>query len=65
MQLSAEVHGDEGNTVLVKVAIDQEGLEKRPGADVIAKIHCGYRPMGYVWFHDVLAFIQSRVLFRL
>jgi multidrug efflux pump subunit AcrA (membrane-fusion protein) len=62
----AEVFGEDGNTVLVKVEIDHTDLDyKRPGADVMAKIHCGYRSMGYVWLHDVIAFIQSRILFKL
>lgn len=34
------------------------------GADVKAKIHCGREPIGYVWFHEVWEFIQSRILFR-
>ena len=25
----------------------------RPGATVVAKIHCGQRPLGYVWLHDL------------
>jgi len=62
---SAEVRGDEGNTVLVKVAIDQKDLaDKRPGATVTAQVHCGRRPLGYVLLRDVIAFIQSRILFR-
>ena len=62
----AEVHGEEGNTVMVKVAINKADLDYlRPGADVMAKIHCGRRSMGYVWFHDVINFIHSRVLFKL
>lgn len=66
VHLSAEVHGDEGNTVLVRVAIDKNDLDYlRPGADVMAKIHCGRRSLGYVWFHDVINFIHSRVLFKL
>ena len=40
--------------MLVKVAIDKGDLDYlRPGADVMAKIHCGRRSLGYVWFHDV------------
>jgi multidrug efflux pump subunit AcrA (membrane-fusion protein) len=35
------------------------------GADVKAKIHCGRAPVGYVLFHDLWEFLQSRVLFRL
>jgi hypothetical protein len=61
----AEVRGDEGNTVLVKVAIDKNELPQlRPGATVIAKVHCGRRSIGYAWFHDVIEFVQSRILFR-
>ena len=62
---SAEVRGDEGNTVLVKVAIDKSDLpELRPGATVTAQVYCGRRPLGYVWLHDAIAFVQSRILFR-
>ena len=31
---------------------------------VTAKVYCGRRPLGYVLLHDVIEFIQSRVLFR-
>ena len=64
---AAEVQGDEGNTVLVRVKIDEHDLgpEVRPGASVSAKIDCGRRSLGYVWLHDVLEFIQSKVLFRI
>jgi multidrug resistance efflux pump len=64
----AEVRGEAGNTVLVRVTIDPERHEKEElgaGATVTARIGCGKRPLGYVWFHDVLAFIQSQILFRL
>jgi multidrug efflux pump subunit AcrA (membrane-fusion protein) len=33
------------------------------GADVKAKIHCGREPVGYVLFHELWEFIQSRILF--
>lgn len=62
----AEVKGEEGNTVLVRVAIDKRDLDDlRPGATVIARIHCGTRSIGYVWLHDLFAFIRQRILFRL
>jgi multidrug efflux pump subunit AcrA (membrane-fusion protein) len=58
--------GDEGPTVLVRVAIDKSQLpDLRPGASVTARIDCGTRPLGYVWFHDVWEFVQTQVLFRL
>jgi hypothetical protein len=64
----AEVRGEQGNTVLVRVTIDPQRHEKEElgaGASVTARINCGKRPLGYVWFHDVLSFIQSQILFRL
>ncbi|MCE9548564.1 MAG: hypothetical protein K8T25_24065, partial [Planctomycetia bacterium] len=65
---SAEVRGDDGNTVLVRVRIDRDSLdpsELRPGATVTGRIYCGRRAIGYVWFHDVIAFIRSKLLFRI
>jgi hypothetical protein len=64
----AEVRGEDGNTVLVRVTIDPDEHEKEElgaGASVTARIACGKRSLGYVWFHDVLSFIQTQVLFRL
>ncbi|QDU95545.1 HlyD family secretion protein [Lignipirellula cremea] len=61
---AAEVHGDDGNTVLIRVAIDAQQLPQlRDGAKVTAKVHCGQRPLGYVLFHDFIETVQSRVLF--
>ena len=54
--------------MLVRVTIDPSRHEKEElgaGASVTARIGCGKRSLGYVWFHDVLAFIQTQVLFRL
>ena len=58
---------DEGNVVVIKVAINKEDIKQdnlRAGAEVTGKVHCGRRSLGYVWFHDLLAFIQAKVLFR-
>ena len=61
----AEVRGEEGNTVLIKVDIRRDELpHHRPGAEVTANVYCGRRSVGYVWFHDLIAFVQSRILFR-
>jgi len=66
IHLSAEVRGEEGNTVLIKVAVDKEKLPQplRPGATVTTKVDCGTRPIGYVLFHDAIAWFRSRILFR-
>jgi multidrug efflux pump subunit AcrA (membrane-fusion protein) len=66
MQSAAEVRGDEGNTVLVRVAVNKQQLpDLRPGAAVTAKVHCGQRSLGYVWLHDLVSFVQAKILFRL
>jgi hypothetical protein len=59
---------DEGNVVLIRVAINKQDIKKedlREGAAVTGKVHCGRRSLGYVWFHDLFAFIQAKVFFRL
>ncbi len=70
---SAEMQKDSGNTVRMRVSFAQEELKKlvadptndlKVGADVKAKIHCGQRAIGYVWFHDLFEFVQSKILFR-
>jgi biotin carboxyl carrier protein len=67
---SAEVRGDEGNTVLVRVEFDQQMLREtfadpKIGAGVTAKIHCGQRSIAFVYLHDLLDFIRAKILFRL
>jgi hypothetical protein len=67
---SAEVRGEEGNTVLVTVNFDQEELRKtfadpKIGAGVTAKIHCGRASFAYVWLHDLFDFVRAKILFRL
>jgi multidrug efflux pump subunit AcrA (membrane-fusion protein) len=63
---AAEIRGEEGNTVLVRVQIDKSDLgHLQSGAECRAKVYCGRRALGYVLFHDLVAFIHSRILFRL
>jgi multidrug efflux pump subunit AcrA (membrane-fusion protein) len=69
-ELSAEVRGESGNTVLVHVNFDQAKLHQvvekpKIGASATAKIHCGKRAIGYVWFHDLVDFIRAKILFRI
>jgi len=63
---SAEVRGEEGNTVLIRVAINKEDVpDRRPGATVTAQVYCGRTSIGYAWFHDLVTFVQSKILFRI
>ncbi|MEQ8788533.1 MAG: HlyD family efflux transporter periplasmic adaptor subunit [Pirellulaceae bacterium] len=61
---TADVRDANGNTVLVRVAIDKDTLpDLRDGAKVTARVHCGERPLGYVLFHDLIETVQAKVLF--
>ena len=67
IQTTAEVRGEEGNTVLILVEIDRDEIEPeqlRKGASVTANLDCGRRSIGFVLFHDVIAWFQTKVLFR-
>ncbi|HEY4313026.1 MAG TPA: biotin/lipoyl-binding protein [Pirellulales bacterium] len=66
VHLAAEVRGEDGNTVLVHVAIDKHDLQElSQGAGVRSNVFCGKRAVGFVWFHDLIEFLHSRVLFRI
>ncbi len=59
---TAEVHGDQGNTVKIKVAINKDDIRPEDfvsGTTVTAKVACGRRALGYVWFHDLFAWAQK------
>ena len=72
----AEVRSDSGsasamssaiNTVLIKVAFDEETKQKmelRPGTECHARIDCGKRPLGYVIFYELIVYFQKNVWFR-
>lgn len=66
IQAAAELRGEEGNTVLLRVEIDNlTAADLRPGATATAKVDCGQRSLGYVWLHDLVAFVQRKILFKL
>lgn len=61
---AAEVHGTAGPAVQVVVKVkDTVGTAFRPGAKVIPKIQCGQKSIGYVWLHDVIDAVRTRLLF--
>jgi len=62
--IRTEVSDTEDAFVLATVRIRRDDLPERiPGGSVVAKIHCGRRPVGYVWLHDLWEAIQTWVLF--
>lgn len=59
----AEVRGEEGNTVRVRVAINKNDLpELHSETTVTGEIQCGKRPLGYVLFVDVFETVYGKYL---
>jgi multidrug efflux pump subunit AcrA (membrane-fusion protein) len=66
IEQSAEVRGEEGNTILVRVSVDRDALPHlHDQTSVTAKLHCGKRSLGYTWFCDLIETVQAKVLFWL
>lgn len=66
MEQAAEVRGDDGNTVLLRVAVDRSALPPlHDQTTVTAKVHCGQTSIGYAWFCDLIETVQTKVLFWL
>ena len=69
---SAELHeigtiteswGDVGASVRVEALVDASEMKNaRPGATVVAKIHCGKSSIGYVWTRRLWDFVYLRFL---
>ena len=59
-------YGESGPTVLVTVEIDRKDIPEnqlRPGATVIPHIHTGQQPIGFVWFHELIHTVRTKLLF--
>lgn len=66
IEQSAEVRGDEGNTVLVRVAVDRRQLPPlHDQTTVTAKLRCGRASLGYAWFCDLIETVHTNILFWL
>ena len=62
--LASETNERLGTSVRVTIVVDHsDRLQPRPGAGVVAKIHCGRQSLAYVWLRDVIDVIRTRVLF--
>jgi hypothetical protein len=55
---------DEGSVLRIRAHINKDDLyQPRPGATVTAKVYCGYRPIGWCWFHEAVEWVQASPLF--
>jgi multidrug efflux pump subunit AcrA (membrane-fusion protein) len=66
MEQIAEVRGEEGNTVLVRVAIERDELPTlHDQTTVTAKLYCGRTSIGFAWFCDLIETVEAKVMFWL
>jgi multidrug efflux pump subunit AcrA (membrane-fusion protein) len=64
VSLASESDDRSTGHVRVVVEFDSAQVEQlRPGATAIPRIHCGRRPLGYVWLHDLIDAIRVQLLF--
>jgi hypothetical protein len=64
LAMATDVDEHQQPIVTVTVAVDRSQLSPlRPRATVLGKIHCGRKPIGYVWFHELWRAVQSKLLF--
>ncbi|GAB5402444.1 MAG: HlyD family efflux transporter periplasmic adaptor subunit [Aureliella sp.] len=60
----AELDPTDGAVVKLRVNPNSmEGISRRPGAKVIADVTCGRRSAAFVWFHEVVEWVQANVIF--
>ncbi|RMF45227.1 MAG: efflux RND transporter periplasmic adaptor subunit, partial [Planctomycetota bacterium] len=64
VEARAELDPEAGAIVKLRVQLDSmEGVSRRPGAEVIADVNCGKRSAAFVWFHEVVEWVQANLLF--
>jgi len=62
--LNTDTIDETGPQVLLTATLDRADIPRlRPGADVIAKAHCGRRSLGFVLLHDIYNSLQTRLFF--
>lgn len=64
--VSLTTESDEQSSGFVRVIVefDRGQIDQlRPGATAIPRIRCGRHSLGYVWFHDLIDALRTRVLF--
>jgi multidrug efflux pump subunit AcrA (membrane-fusion protein) len=54
----------DGAQLAVPVEVDFEAGQVsnlRPGVEVTARVHCGRRPIAYVWLHEIWEWLSARI----
>ena len=64
INMRAELNDDGRPGVKLRAALDHDDTaDFRPGATAYAKIHCGRRPLAYVWLSDVIEYVRGWLVF--
>ncbi len=64
VEARAELDPEEGAIVKLRVQLESmDGVSRRPGAEVIGDVNCGKRSAAFVWFHEVVEWVQANLLF--
>jgi multidrug efflux pump subunit AcrA (membrane-fusion protein) len=58
---ATELSAESEPVMRVTVELSQTPASLRPGATVVARIHCGRRSLGYVWLHEIWEAIRLRL----
>jgi multidrug resistance efflux pump len=62
--MASETRDNDRAVVRVTVRIDDTmTVRPRPGATAVGRIYCGRRPLGFVWFHDLIEVLRVHLLF--
>ncbi len=62
--MATVVTGDSDPSIPVVVNVDRAALSApRPGAGVVARLHCGRRAVGFVWFRRLWEEVRRRAMF--
>lgn len=48
------------STLAIARPLETDFSDERPGAGVVARIHCGQRAAGFVWFRRIIEFVQRQ-----
>jgi multidrug efflux pump subunit AcrA (membrane-fusion protein) len=62
--MATDLAGGDSPSAETTVKIDGPlPAEARAGTSVTARVHCGLKPIGYVWLHDLIDAIRTQILF--
>lgn len=64
MHVISELHEQQGQSVKLSVDVEEDDLiAPRPGLGVTAKVRCGRCCVAFAWGHELIEFVQRKILF--